>query len=256
MVFVVHSPPTARRRFLGGAAALSLAGPARLARAADGRRILIIGDSYIAGGFGRFLARDLQQDHGFTTIRHGKPSSGLARPDFFDWPQMARALVAEHGVCDATVIMVGGNDVQGLYMGKGAWIRYPDARWPAEYARRVVALCDIVAPDGQQIFWVGMPVMGRDELHTKVQRVNWICRAEMAIRPCARFIDTWRVLADEDGEYTDRLPPTDDPTESKRRRGPRIRAADGVHFAPAGSRRLADHVLAAIVETMKRRATP
>ncbi len=270
MVSHVSRSSLTRRGWLFGAGALALASSARIV-AAGGKRILIIGDSMIAGGFGLYLARDLQREDGFPTIRDGKSSTGLARPDFFDWPARARELVAEHGVCDATVIMVGGNDAQGLYLGKGAWIRFPEEpQWPKEYARRVVTLCDIVAPDHQQIFWVGMPVMKPEKLHAKVQRINWICRAEMAIRPNALFIDIWRLLADENGDYTDRvvLPADaaaaaaaagdgDADTERKARpRTTRVRAGDGIHLSPAGSQYLADHVRGVVVQTLGREPSP
>ena len=263
MVLPVFRSPLSRRGFVAGASAVTLAASARIVRA-QGRRILIIGDSMIAGGFGLYLARDLQREDGYPTIRDGKASTGLARPDFFDWPARARELVAEHGVCDATVVMLGGNDAQGLYLGKGAWIRFPEQpQWQKEYARRVVELCDIVAPGHEQIFWVGMPVMKPEKLHAKVQRINWICRAEMAIRPHALFVDIWRLLADEDGNYTDRVVidgdgdgDADDGAGSKRRRGTRVRAGDGIHLSPAGSQYLADYVRATVVDTLGRSTPP
>ena len=76
------------------AAAWSLgAARAGAAPTADGPKIVVLGDSMIAGGFGIFLARALAKDHGFSVRRHGKSSTGLARPDFFDWNEEATALV-------------------------------------------------------------------------------------------------------------------------------------------------------------------
>ena len=59
----------------------------------------------------------------------------MARPDFFNWTKEAKALVKDRKP-DATVLMFGGNDVQGLYMGKGEWIRWGEEGWNDEYARR------------------------------------------------------------------------------------------------------------------------
>jgi uncharacterized protein len=232
-----------------------------------GTRVLVLGDSMIAGGFGLYLARALGEERGYDVTRRGKSSSGLARPDFFDWLAEAKRLVGETPY-DATVVMFGGNDVQGLHMGKVSgrteWIRWEDEGWSEEYARRINALADIVAPAGQQLFWIGMPVMRPSKFHARVQRVNTIYRAEMAIRPNALFVDIWSVLADEDGQYSDHIyvqpagasesaPATDDASEgasddaSEPKPKPKgkkvlVRASDGIHLTVAGAHHLTAHV--------------
>jgi uncharacterized protein len=242
--------PICRRHFLTmtGAAALAAGVPGR-ARAAGKPKILIVGDSMIAGGFGIFLARDLAKEHGYPVHRHGKTSSGLARPDFYDWMKHAESLVKQH-TPDACVVMFGGNDVQGLYMGKGEWIVWQDPQWSAEYARRVVAFSDIIAPSGQTIFWVGMPVMRPPKFHARVQRVNKIFRAEMAIRKNAHFIDAWPVLADENGEYADRIH-LEPPQEGKPSKKVRVRAGDGIHLSVRGAEHLKDHVLSVMLPQLE-----
>ncbi len=229
---------------------------------AGGPRLLVIGDSMIAGGLGLYLARALGED-GYDVTRRGKSSSGLARPDFFDWEHEARTLVGQDPF-DATIVMFGGNDVQGLFMGKKAdppWIRWPEDGWAEEYARRVVALCELVAPDQQQIFWVGMPVMRPERFHRKVQRVNTIFRAEMAIRKNAEFIDIWDLLADENGNYTDRLPlpspPEPEPETTRKRKRKRktitVRAGDGIHLTVAGAHYVADYVHQRVLGVIQRK---
>ncbi len=224
-----------------------------------GTRVLVLGDSMIAGGFGLYLARALGEERGYDVTRRGKSSSGLSRPDFFDWIAEAKRLVGDTPF-DATVVMFGGNDVQGLYMGKGEWIRWEDEGWSEEYARRVNALAEIVAPDEQQLFWIGMPVMRPSKFHARVQRVNTIYRAEMAIRPKALFVDIWSVLADEDGQYADHIyvgPPEETeeteetadgapeegaPKPKVKRKKVLVRASDGIHLTVAGAHYLTAHV--------------
>lgn len=231
---------------LAGATAVMHPGLARADRygPSGGTRVLVIGDSMISGGFGLYLARALGEGRGYDVTRRGKTSSGLSRPDFFDWMAEARGLV-EEGPYDATVVMFGGNDVQGLYMGKSSgqteWIRWEDEGWAEEYARRVEALAEILAPDGQQLFWIGMPVMRPAKFHARMNRVNTIYRAEMAIRPNSRFVDIWSVLADEDGEYADRIYLTPEDGETKRKKVT-VRAGDGIHLTVAGAHYLTGHV--------------
>ncbi len=219
----------------GALAGGSLLGAPGVAWAGE-RRVLIIGDSMVAGGFGIFLAQALGAREGVTVERRGRVSTGLARPDFYDW--------IEHGAearaafkPDAVVCMLGGNDGQGLYMGKDSdplWHRYGEPGWDPEYRRRVNAFADVLAPAGEQIYWVGMPQMGLSKLNERVRHMNKIFRGEMAVRRRALFIDIWRVLADEDGGYCERL----DLGEGR----VRVRTADGIHIARAGANRLVEWV--------------
>ncbi len=218
-------------------------------------QIMILGDSMIAGGFGVFLERALEKDHGYTHVRRrGKSSSGLARPDFFNWIKEAKALVAKQQP-DISVVMFGGNDVQGLYMGKGKWIRWQEEGWRGEYESRISALCDIIAPQGQQILWVGLPIMRPEKFRKRVERVNTIYRAEMAIRPGASFVDTWSLLANDKGEYSDRIylePKLDAEGNEVKRKRKRVRAGDGIHLSPAGAHHLKAHVLKELLPVLEK----
>lgn len=254
MVYPTKTPDLTRRRLLlsalgaAGAVALPRTGLARAKAPPEdpnAKKILVLGDSMIAGGVGLYLENGLRREHGYNVRRKGKSSTGLARPDFFSWPKEAAAQV-EAFQPDAVVAMFGGNDVQGLYMGKGEWITWPEPGWSAEYARRVNAFADIVAPAGQPLFWIGMPVMRPEKFHVRVQRVNTIFRAEMAIRPGGRFIDIWRLLADRNGEYTDRLDIDGLPGGKTER----VRAGDGIHLSVAGAHRVEAHVRAIIHEAL------
>ena len=225
-----------RRRFsLGVAAGLAatlfpLPARSRTAKA----RVLIVGGSTMEGGLGLFLERHLEES-GYPVERRGKKSSGLARPDYFDWPREAARL---HGSFspDVSVVMFGGNDGMGLYMGKKAdpkWIRPDDEAWDLEYRRRVAALADILAPGSEQLIWIGMPAVEDAKLNGRVKRMNVAFEAEMSARANGHYLDTWPLLTD-DGKYTARIQ-----LEGKR---VRVRAPDGVHLTPAGAKYLVEHV--------------
>ena len=92
-----------RRGFMTGVAGLAgasmlLPGSARADRYGPqgGTRVLVIGDSMIAGGFGLYLARALGEDRGYDVTRRGKSSSGLARPDFFN-QAVAQQMIEDDG---------------------------------------------------------------------------------------------------------------------------------------------------------------
>jgi hypothetical protein len=223
-----------RRRFLASLAALPVVTLApRRGRA--GVKILMIGDSMIAGGFGLFLAQDLEREHGYVVDRRGKSSTGLARPDFHDWISVGAA-ARDQAQPTAVVCMFGGNDGQGLYMGRTAdpeWIRYDEPDWTPEYRRRINAFADAVTVAGERLVWIGMPQMRLDRLQQRVAHMNTIYESEMAIRPNARFVPIWDVLA-VDGKYSDHVE-----IAGKRTR---VRTDDGVHITTAGCHYLADFV--------------
>lgn len=263
MVYPTFNPHLTRRDLLRASlrasaalvAGLALPRPARADEAAAAvdpaarKKILILGDSMIAGGLGLYLENGLRKIHGHEVRRKGKSSTGLARPDFFSWPKEAKLQLDAYtpeAPPDAVIAMFGGNDVQGLYMGKGEWITWPEPGWPIEYARRVNAFADLVAPNGRPLFWIGMPVMRPEKFHVRVQRVNTIYRAEMAIRPGAHFIDIWRLLADANGEYTDRL----DIDGLPGGKSERVRAGDGIHLSVAGAHRVEAHVRAIVQQVL------
>lgn len=223
-----------RRRFVTSLTAIAGLGLVP-GRARAGSKILMIGDSMIAGGFGLFLAQDLEREHGYQVDRRGKSSTGLARPDFHDWISVGAAARNEARP-SAVICMFGGNDGQGLYMGKTAnpeWIRYGEPDWTTEYRRRVNAFADAVTTAGERLFWIGMPPMRLDRLRDRVAHMNGIYEAEMALRPNARFVPIWDALA-IDGRYSDHVE-----IGGKRTR---VRTGDGVHITTAGAHYLADFV--------------
>lgn len=278
-----------RRRLLGGilrtpllaiagGLTASLAGLTPKRARAGAPRVLIVGDSMIAGALGLFLENQLREQHGYEVHRYGKSSTGLARPDFFSWMKEGARQIEAFPEPDAVVAMFGGNDVQGLYMGrekrKGGvrgpveWITWHDEGWRDEYARRITEFADIVAPDGRLLFWISMPVMRPEKFHNRVRKVNTIARAEMAIRPGGRFVDIWRLLADSEGNYADRIDvpaegalegseaeaEVDEAKAAKAKKAKknrvRVRAGDGIHLSVAGAHIVEAYVRERIVKEL------
>lgn len=236
-----------RRVFLLGASAgLGASLLPTGARAAETTgTILVIGGSAMRGGVGRFIEDGLVAA-GLSTQRHAKSSTGLARPDFHDWPAEAAKLHAATSPI-ATVCMFGGNDGQALHMGKGSdpeWIRWEDPQWSAEYGRRVEQLAEAIAPAGEPLLWVGMPIMRSSKLSARMQRLNEIFRTTMEARPGGHFIDTWSVLADGNGKFAETLV-VGGATVA-------VRSEDGVHYTTTGAKILAEHVVPQVAAALGR----
>lgn len=149
-------------------------------------------------------------------------SSGLLRPEFFDWPAYLAAEMASRDP-DVVVFMVGANDA---YVGM-----------PLDtYRQRVATVMDQLGD--RRVIWVGQPNMGRADLAAAIPPMNQVYAQEAASRPWVTYIDAWALTSDASGAYAQYLP---DETGTLRQ----IRADDGVHLTAEGGRRLANAVMAA-----------
>ena len=70
-------------------------------------------------------------------VRQGRESTGLARPDYFDWTAQLRVDVQRFRP-DIIVAMLGGNDFQDLVVpGRPSVRRFWVDQWNALYRQRV-----------------------------------------------------------------------------------------------------------------------
>jgi len=113
-----------------------------------------IGGSTMGSVLGPMLAKVLKK-HGIKFSRWGKASSGLARPDFHNWPEEAPRLMKKHSP-DIVVVSLGTNDYQPLWVD-GNWVLQDDAKWETLYGERVDALLRAAAGKSKQrlVIWSG-----------------------------------------------------------------------------------------------------
>ena len=164
----------------------------RTASATEPWRVYVGGDS-LAQGIGPALAR-MGTDSGLMAVApHGVLSSGLARPDAFDWPSALSTAAA--GNDEIVVLVFGANDPQTMSTGSSS-IQFGTPEWEAEYARRVREVLDVLA--GKTVVWVGLPVVGRPDLERQLQVLDRIYREQAENRPNVSYIDV-RALTSTDG---------------------------------------------------------
>uniref|UniRef100_I2Q737 Uncharacterized protein n=1 Tax=Desulfovibrio sp. U5L TaxID=596152 RepID=I2Q737_9BACT len=206
--------------------------------AAPGRSILVAGDSLSI-----FLAEALRPllagRPGASFAARGKVSSGLARPDFFNWEREMAALAASSRP-DTVLVMIATNDNQTLTRPDGRKLAFGRPGWNEEYARRVRRLVELARqgnPDAR-VYWIGAPVMADPGLNADVAAINTVIARQLAALPGCRFVDVSRTLADAAGHYAPALPSP---------AGPRTaRTPDGVHLTPFGAKLLAHAALASM----------
>jgi hypothetical protein len=210
---------------------------------ADPARVLLLGDSE-AGGLAPFLGRVLD-DTGITDLTVDyKVSSGLVRPDFFDWPARLRSTVPAANP-DIVVVLFGGNDGQGF---PNTTNQVDSPEWRAEYARRVAEVVEILAADGRTLIWVGVPNAESENLTAKLKVQNEVVTAELVNHPEVIFVDAWNRFTGIDGGFA---PYVADPRDGVFK--PVRSQTDGFHLNTTGEEILAFDVGSAIINELKAR---
>ena len=191
------------------------------------RRVMIVGASSIQFGLGRSLERWIERFQGVTVMRYGLHSTGLARPDYFDWHAKAREMKDEFQP-DLVIAQFGGNDGQGLTdrdTGGAVAPLFTD-EWDEVYGARVETFVEIFAEDEVPVVILGMPAMKSAYHQRKMARINEVTEAACA-RAGARFVDTFAMTSDAAGNYVARAE-----VEGRLRV---IRANDGMHLNSFGA---------------------
>jgi hypothetical protein len=196
-------------------------------------RVLIIGDS-LGLDLGGPLQNDLANTGVVTATLDGRESTGLTRPDYFNWPAELTADLKTVQP-EVVVIMMGANDPQA-FPGPPD-VPYASPMWNTVYAQRVAAFMQLAASAGAKVFWVGMPPMQNPVRSAEMADINGVDRHEATLRkPKAHFVSSWTLLGTAQGAYTAFITNAAGQVVN-------IRTPDGTHLAPAGGEVLSQRVV-------------
>jgi hypothetical protein len=187
-------------------------------------RVAIVGDS-LAAGLGYFAER-VFRPRLVRVSGQGRISTGLARPDYFNWPVAMRRIVNRFDP-DLVIVMLGENDHQSLQDVHGnREAQIGTSAWPPGYRERVLSMMRIATSRGGKVVWAGLPISADFRLREHSRRQNDIFRFASSISDDVVYFDAWERFRDPDGGYTAYL-----------REGKRvilIREGDGLHFNAIG----------------------
>lgn len=198
-------------------------------------RLWVGGDS-TAVYMGAALANVAASSGGTVTGQKYTISSGLSRPDFFDWPDYLAGELAQ-AQPNVVVLMVGANDAQGVVTPDGHAVSTTplSPEWRAAYSERVGATMETMAAPGRLVVWVGQPVMGPPEYNDRMRVLSAIFREQAEVHPGVLFVDSYALFADTDGQFQVSLVEDGSPVT--------MRTSDGIHFTTAGGAYLAAAVM-------------
>lgn len=188
-------------------------------------RVLVIGDSNLYGPIGEVVQEGLVAS-GYAVWRRGRPSTGLSRPDRFDWFEQARGMIDEARPA-VIITQFGGNDVLYLRFRGDRKRRVPfrdEAAWSREYGARVRDFLSLLAGDGRRV--VLLSPTNRGLGLAEVERVRAVQREAAGAVAGVTFVDMFPLTSDEQGRWLRAV------VEDGRRVV--VRRWDTVHFNEAG----------------------
>jgi lysophospholipase L1-like esterase len=196
-------------------------------------RVLIVGDS-IGLDLGGPLQNDLAHTGVVEATLDGRESTGLTRPDYFNWPAELQSDMRT-AQPQVVVIMMGANDPQD-FPGPPD-IPFTSSKWNPAYADRVSTFMQIAGAGGATVIWVGMPPMQNGGLSAEMSDINAVDQQQAAMhKPPVDYISCWTLLGTAQGGYTPFITNASGQVVN-------VRTPDGTHLTPAGGEVLSQTVI-------------
>ena len=192
-------------------------------------RALLIGDS-LGLDLGGSLQNALAATGVVSATLDGKESTGLTRPDYFNWPQeLSGDLSNQHP--EVVVAMMGANDPQD-FLGPPD-VPFGTEAWSTEYFHRARSFMRLATSQGARLLWVGLPPMQDPVLNQKIEVVNALQRKAAKSLHGVEYISATKVLG-----------ATYSPFTTVNGQVINTRTPDGIHITPQGGSLLANAVVA------------
>jgi len=190
------------------------------------------------GGLAKVLGDELKK-FGVRMRKWAKAGSGLARPDFHDWPGEVPSVVRDYDP-DVFVVVLGTNDNQAVWDAKKKkWYRPNDPKWAPTYRWRIKKLLRTLNQMRPRwVFWIGPNLLDRDSSRRVGKRINTMMKQEVAKwGGDAWFIDLYNAGRTKSGDPKKYLEKPGGGTY-------KLRGNDGIHLLYSGLRwALAEPVL-------------
>ncbi len=209
------------------------------------KRVLLVGDSMMMEGLGPTLHHRLRKRDNLDVHREGKYSSGLSRPDFYNWFENLPKMLEQYQP-DLLIVSLGANDTQDIVIDKKRYF-IDTKEWAELYLERSKKFLALADNGKREILWVSLPVMGKEPYFTRTKLISKL-QAEAVNEAAkeadkeatgdaakARFINIEHLLT-ENGKYTTFY-------TGKNNQSIRLRSKDLIHVSNEGGEILTDYVL-------------
>lgn len=200
-------------------------------------RVMMMGDSLMED-LGPRTHRHMQNRKGLHFILSAKYSTGLSRPDYFNWPEHLEAAIAETKP-DLVVYFIGANDGMPIVVNGQNVHPIDSERWKAAYKEKMKEVVEIARKNGCEVIWIGIPPIGGRYANILAQTA--LSQKEGCSELNIPFLETTYLLGDSDGSFRSYM--TDAQGNMIR-----LRRKDQTHLSPEGNMLVLDSLMPLLEE--------
>lgn len=196
---------------------------AAMRRGRKGPQVLLMGDS-IMMSVGPAIKKDVVDRLKGEAVLKAKVSTGLARPDVFDWREELLGTLTQDRF-DYVVILMGTNDSQDFIDGDQLYT-YGSKGWVKIYNKRIEDLLSLACLGAKHVIWLGLPPMQSEAFNLKAARINGWAKQQARKQSCAKYVPMDSIVGDQSGHFVSYL--------EIRKKLEKVRTVDGIHLTAFG----------------------
>ena len=189
----------------------------------------------------RFINSAKPEDN-FESIKNYQISTGLTRPEFYDWPANFKQDIESYNP-DVAVFMIGGNDDKNI-LKNGKLLVAGSKEWLTEYELRVQTIVNIALDTDTELYWVELPPMRDAEREALSTGMNSVFSKVAKKYSQVNFFEIDAYVTDDTPGYVSYATGPDGKASL-------VRSRDGVHITRDPSEWIADDLIKIFVETWK-----
>ncbi len=201
-------------------------------------RVLFAGDSLMEK-LGPQVQPTLAKHLQWTCLPIGKKSTGLCRPDFYNWPVVLEKNLKSFRP-HLVVMWVGTNDNQNVHGVKTGGLLTPE--WQKAYYRKMYEIISLCQKYKAKLIFIGPPTVGDPKVDAELRQINQVMK-RMCQHHRIPFLDVRPIFADRKGRYVQRL-------QNWEGQWVDIRTKDQVHITDAGNNLVMQQLYPLMLQTL------
>lgn len=198
-------------------------------------KLYVIGD-FLAAGLASALPEALDESASVEIAQETRNSSGLARPDRYNWSRRIEDVLEDQRMHIA-VIMLGTNDRRRIRTASG-FEDFGTEAWAEAYRLRIDSIIEKLSKAKVAVYWMGLPIVADEEARAEYEEINSIIRERVYLGG-VKYIDTWNGFSDQFGNFSAYGSSVEGVTK-------RLRDNNGIGFTAEGNRKLAEFAASVI----------